>query len=278
MNFNPPELLLKAIDDALKVASKEEPRYHLGASEIADKCLRRIWYSFRWATKKAEEPKMVRLLNRGHLEEERFVSWLRAIGVEVWREIDGKRIRFVGYHGHFGGELDGVGRFGPISPDPFLLEFKTHNDRNYKTLVANRVVDSFFSHFVQSQMYMGAYKLPNTMYMAINKNTDELFLQWFAFEPEVYQRFLDVAKFIIDAPEPPERISVDPNYWMCRFCEHRPVCHMRHEPQRNCRTCAHSTPCDNALWVCEQDPQNKFAIEKKIMLVGCQRYERHPMH
>ena len=58
-------------------------RTHLGASEIGTDCQRKLWYRFRWIVKPEFEPRMKRLLNRGHMEEERILDYLRGIGCVV---------------------------------------------------------------------------------------------------------------------------------------------------------------------------------------------------
>lgn len=62
----------------------DEERRHLGFSLIGDECQRKLWYGFRWAGQQKPSPRVKRLFNRGHLEEERFVDYLRGIGCEVY--------------------------------------------------------------------------------------------------------------------------------------------------------------------------------------------------
>ncbi|HEX8349957.1 MAG TPA: hypothetical protein VF598_08335, partial [Hymenobacter sp.] len=59
-------------------------RSHLGASVIGRECGRQIWYGWRWARKPKFQARMLRLFNRGHLEEARFIAALLAIGVQVY--------------------------------------------------------------------------------------------------------------------------------------------------------------------------------------------------
>lgn len=63
--------------------SDNTPRSHLGASVLGVDCDRERWYTYRWATKRDFEGRMLRLFDRGHKEEHRFVTWLRLIGCEV---------------------------------------------------------------------------------------------------------------------------------------------------------------------------------------------------
>src|SRR5574344_1784540 len=98
-------LTLKAIDEALKkdngakfkrhlqavlptlvdaYISEKTPRGYLGASSIGEDCVRKLWYKFRFAKKeKIDDARLIRLFNRGHLEEARFIALLKTIDVKV---------------------------------------------------------------------------------------------------------------------------------------------------------------------------------------------------
>jgi len=272
-------IVLDAIDDALVKAQEKEPRYHMGASSIGDKCGRKIWYDFRWVTQTLHCGQLLRLFNRGHLEEDRFVGWLRAAGATVWQHdpATGKQYQFFGYKGHFGGEADGVAE-GIIPGGPYLLEFKTHNDDSFKSLVRNGVEIDKEMHYIQMQIYMGAFGLDRALYLAINKNNDAIHDEVVKFNRQVYDKYTNRAQLLIDAPEPPPRISRDPSWWECKFCNHHSVCHTSAAPLVNCRTCAHSTPVHNGKWVCENTlALNMGEIPAQTVLTGCTRYVRHPM-
>ena len=84
-------------------------RSHMGASLIGGECPRAIWYGFRWATKSNFEGRLLRLFNRGHLEEARFIAMLLMIGCEVYQQdAEGNQFRISHAEGHLGGSGDGV--------------------------------------------------------------------------------------------------------------------------------------------------------------------------
>ena len=86
-------------------------RSHLGASLIGHECSRHLWYVFRWAKHEQFDARMLRLFNRGHREEARFIEWLRGIGWEVSDGPNGEdQWRVSAVMGHFGGSLDGMTR------------------------------------------------------------------------------------------------------------------------------------------------------------------------
>ena len=57
----------------------------MGASQLGQDCGRAVWYSFHWATKAAHSGRMLRLFNRGHIEEARFIAMLLTVGMPVYQ-------------------------------------------------------------------------------------------------------------------------------------------------------------------------------------------------
>jgi hypothetical protein len=81
-------------------------------------------------------------------------------------------------------------------------------------------------------------------------------------------RLLDKARRVIEAKRPPSRISDDPAWWECRFCEHHAVCHEAAAAETNCRTCLHSTPVEEG-WHCARFDQ---AIDGATQRAGCAKH------
>lgn len=75
-----------SIDQYCQKAYDDGHRNHLGASLIGDDCKRKLWYGFRWVYKYPHDGRQLRLFNRGHREEERFIEWLEGAGFEVYYE------------------------------------------------------------------------------------------------------------------------------------------------------------------------------------------------
>lgn len=78
--------LVDAIDQAYvdQHPERDKPfRRHLGGSMIGRDCDRELYYSFRWFQRPSFAGRMLRLFDRGHKEEFRFVAYLRSVGIEV---------------------------------------------------------------------------------------------------------------------------------------------------------------------------------------------------
>lgn len=268
------------MDDAYRPAD-DGFRSHMGGSLIGGECPRAIWYGWRWFQKPKFSGRILRLFNRGHLEEARFIALLLMIDVQVYQQdAQGKQFRISDVFGHFGGAGDGVGVGIPdLEPgQPALLEFKTHGEKSFKELQAKGVRNAKFEHYVQMNVYMRKMGLAVALYGAVNKNTDELYLEIVVLDIAIADQFLNRGSKLIAMQEPPTRMNESPGFWKCRFCDHRAHCHNLPgaKVEVNCRTCRYSRPVlqgEGGEWVCMKYDN---IIPKETQLVGCKSYERIP--
>lgn len=287
-------------------------RRYLGASQLGSKCRRQGWYDFHWIVPLSRwDPRMLRLFDRGHREEERMVGYLRLIDMEV-QEYDPATVPSLWHHpesdsymallpheitdniaascldvsntyhewvargrgieipeprqfsytdiaGHHAGHSDGrarnipdYDRWGLTLEQWVLLEFKTHNERSFNELAASSVLASKYGHYAQSQRYMHKLGLPLCVYLAVNKNNDELYCEYIPIDPDFDVRLSYLAREIIYSDKPPPRISSSPSWWECRWCDARPQCHFAAPHDRNCRSCNQSTPVEDGRWHCNR--------------------------
>ena len=250
-------------------------RDHLGASLIGRECGRELWYSFHWATEKRFDGRMLRLFNRGHLEEPRFIALLVMIGCQVWQvDANGKQFRIGDHNGHFGGSMDGVIQGLPDIPDqPVLGEFKTHNAKSFEKLVTSGVLTAKWEHFIQMQLYMGKNSLKWSAYCATNKDTDAIHIELVQFDQLQYLRYLERAGMLIQATSPPPKINESPGWFKCKFCDQKEVCHGGAPLAVNCRTCHWSRVAEEGRWACVYPPSPEHNLSKEVQRIGCAAYE-----
>lgn len=236
-------------------SAAEPMRPYLGASIIGHNCRRYLWLSFRWALKSKFEGRLLRLFGTGHREEGRIVEELRGIGCQVW-ETDmntGEQFEITDCNGHFKGHLDGKAVGLPEAMQTVhVLEFKTHNTKSFKDLCAKKVKESKPMHWAQMQVYMLKEQLDRAMYIAVCKENDDIYTERVHLDAHAACSLIDKAGKIIEMNEPPPRISNDPSWFECKFCDMHPICHGTTTPLPNCRTCAHSTPEEASEWTCEK--------------------------
>lgn len=280
------------IGDAYRT-DEDDFRSHLGASILGGDCIRSAWYGFRWATKSSFDGRMLRLFNRGHIEEARFVSLLLTIGCHVYQQDEnGKQFRISFAEGHAGGSGDGIAVGVPDALGMAVLcEFKTHSEKSFIELAGKLdewrkfldgkgkftgkgVREAKPEHYIQMNLYMGKMGLSHGLYVAVNKNTDDLYAEIVPFDPIIFNMYIEKGEQVVWSQLPPKGVSTSPGFWKCRFCDHNPVCHLRAAPAMNCRTCAWSRPVagGNGTWICE-NPICPGEIDKKRQLQGCSHYE-----
>ena len=250
----------------------DEHRTHLGASIIGHDCHRYIWYAFRWVKYQVFSGRMLRLFNRGSLEEQRFIKWLRGIGCQVW-EVDpntNEQFHIWGVQGHYGGSLDSGGKL-PYFPDlPMLFEYKTHNTKSFSNLVNKGSIKlAKYDHYSQMSSYGKHYGFKYGMYIATNKNDDDLYIEIVELDWNLAHDLMNKAQDIILSPFPPPRISDQPSYYECKWCPFQGICHYQEPVEINCRSCKFCEPVANKEWKC-----HKFnaIIPQDFLVKGCDQH------
>ena len=236
-------------------------RDHLGASLIGRECERSIWYSFRWCVKPSFDGRMLRLFDTGKLAEERIFSELEGIGIKVFHKQKELRV----FH-CFGGSVDAFGRGFSESIGDHIIEVKTHSQKSFDDLVRNGVKESKPDHYAQMTVYMGAGVVSRAYYMAINKNTDEIYSERIKFDKDFYNFLVEKARRIIDSPTP----CMKTESFKCKFCDYSEVCGGGSQKiEVSCRTCCHFTP-----FLCEKSGKGLTFEEQKK---GCKNHLFIPM-
>ena len=271
--------LINKIDEAV-VASKgdEGHRKHLGASIIGRPCSRALWYTFRWAKRPEFEGRMYRLFERGHNEEPQLAKYLRMAGVEIHTVgPDGHQFRVSDLGGHFGGSMDAALTGIPENPDVWAVgEFKTHNLKSFNALVKSGVREAKPEHYAQMVVYMHYTGMKHAGYLAVCKDNDHLHFEMIDYNEAFALSLIEKARVIITADRPPERLA-GPDYYICRWCDYRNICHRDHVPERNCRTCLHSEPVmdgEDGEWRCNNGKSRKVMGDLTEAL-DCHRYNFH---
>lgn len=262
--------LHKELDEFCIKEFAEEPRKHLGASILGNDCKAQSWGAFRWLKAKTETGRQYRLFNRGHLEETRFVRWLRGMGFTVW-EVDqnNKQFRISYADGHAGGSADGI--IWRADVNYLLVEFKTHNEKSFAKLVKDGVVKSKPVHYSQMCQYGRHLGYKFCLYMAVNKNTDEIHMEIVVLDETKADMIQIKAEAIIKSQTQPMKIAQVPTFFDCKYCHLSGICFNNEAPDKNCRSCRNAYPVENAQWKCAI--YNKI-IPDEVIKTGCDSYAR----
>ena len=227
--------------------------------------------TFRWCTDLHHEGRILRLFDRGQLEEERFAADLRAAGVTV-HTVDpatGEQFRFSEIGGHVGGSMDAAAIGLLERPTVWhVVEMKTHGDKSFADLVKRGVEASKPEHWAQMQLYMHWSGMSRAFYMAVNKNDDSLYTERVRYDAKAASALLAKAADIVTAHRPLERISEKPDWYVCKFCDHRATCHGSKPAAVTCRSCVHATPemDGRGSWSCAR---HQMSLSAETQRTGC---------
>ena len=209
-----------------KRGDSEPARRYLGCSELGSACERLLWYKFHIGIKEEHDGRMYRLFDTGNHEEARFVADLRAIGCTVHEfGEDGKQFEVSAFDEKLSGHMDGCALGIPEAPKTWhVLEFKTHNNKSFNKLVKEGVAKSKPQHYCQMQCYMGLSGMTRALYLAVNKDTDELYSERVRFNKDEFNSLMTRADMIIHSERIPERISTREDYYECSWCPAHSIC------------------------------------------------------
>ncbi len=258
--------------DAYK-SDEDGKRSHLGASVVSGDCARALWYGFRWVQRSAPAARMLRLWNRGHLEEARIIALLRSAGLNYWQydPHTGKQFRVADHGGHYGGSTDGASQGYPEMPSEYLLtEIKTHALKYFTKLVSQGVRRAMPKHYGQMQVYMDKLGFRWGIYFAVNKNDDDIYAEFVPYDQQEAHRLSRRAHLVITSATPLPRLRDDPTWYQCKFCDFHDVCHKRLDLHRSCRTCQHAVVADNG-WRCGAGTHAEL-LSKEQQLTACDAY------
>lgn len=229
----------------------EKPRdsARIGASSIGEECERSIWYSFRWASPLENfDGRKLRLFNTGHREESRMLDDLRNIGVHVQAEnpMTGQQWEET-ISGVIVSKLDGKAIGVPGAEKVVhAVEIKTMSGKNFQEW--RRKGLEKFSPKYWAQVHTGheAHGLSRTLFMAKNKDTDEIETERVKYDPLISARLVAKGERIAFSDRPP----VKSEGFSCRWCKHEKICRYDAFARTNCRTCLHVSIERDGQWRC----------------------------
>lgn len=218
------------------IGNNRASRDYLGASLIGDPCSRKIWYTYHGYPSQPFKAETLWNFADGHRTEDLTAERLRLVpGIKLWtHQPDGSQYGFSALGGKFRGHCDGVilGLLqapktphvweGKCSGQKKFDEFKKAK-REYGEKQALKHWNE--GYYIQGQLYMRFLQLDRhytTVALAGGRDYDSCRTE---YQPEVAEKAIDKADKILQAKEPPARVSDKSDYWLCRFCSYASICH-----------------------------------------------------
>lgn len=254
---------IEAIYAAIVARARQGDSRGVPMGAAANECDRAVWYGLRWAAppERLDGPRQ-RRFETGRREEDRLLDDLEAAGVAVVRldPATGRQFAVTLAHGWLRGKMDGRAVGLPEAPKTeHVVETKSHNDRSFKELVKHAppkgegLRRAKPEHFTQCQLYMHATGLRRALYLAVNKNTDELYAERVEYDAEFALRVESRVARLAGTDRAPPRLHDDPANkaaFACQWCPALALCHERAFARQNCRTCLSASFEDGAVVRC----------------------------
>lgn len=251
-------------------------RKHLGASLLGDNCWRKLYYNFHWFKNVQHDGRVLRLFQVGHDAEPRFIKYLTGIGFEVtaFDPTTGEQYRISGAKGHYGGSLDGKAKppahYNIVGDLVVLTEYKTNGTgKGYADVADKELSVAKPVHFKQMSQYGYKHQLKYGLYVIENKNDSDITIKIVELDWNLGAALERKAEEIIFAKEPPQRISENPDFQDCKWCDFLDMCHHGKPPEVNCRSCRSATPVENGQWHCSRFNQN---IPEDFIPKACEQH------
>lgn len=152
-----------------------------------------------------------------------------------------KQWRVKRFGGHYSGYLDGKIRHPQHTGNEWiLLEGKTYNTKRFCALVAkNSVMVTDYEYYCQALQYMDEHQLPYCLFIATNKNDDDIYIEFIPANPGVALHLLATAHTIIKSIARPARVAESAAFHKCKQCTFSDICHKGAPAAINCRSCQH---------------------------------------
>lgn len=256
---------VEAADRALEGRQNDRPRPYLGMSALGDECTRKLWLQFRWVAKVRSDAASLKRFADGHIGEEVQAERLRLVpGVSLYTHDTetGNQFGFEDLDGHLRGHMDGAIIGLLQAPKTWhCWEHKQTSEKKQADL--QKLIDKLgeknalaawnATYYAQALLYM-QYSGMDRHYMTVasagGRNTIALRTE---ADPQAAAALVEKARSVIFSSTPPARISNTPDFYLCRsFCSFVGQCFGTDAPERNCRSCMHSTPTVQGMWLCEK--------------------------
>ena len=238
------------IDAALIERRKHEPvRHYLGASQIGEECMRKLYYSYSHTpvdVGRELTARTIRIFDTGHAGEDAAalqmgaedvpetdvfkataIKWMGEAGFNLQtRDDHGGQLGFTALDGRFAGHIDGWLIGGPLEdeiPYPNVgWEHKALGSRGWNKIKKHGVKEASPVYYAQMQVYMAYMGMMAYLFTATNKNSQELHHELVMFDAACAQAQSDKAVTVIRAVEAGDllpRCTDNDEFYLCKWCD-----------------------------------------------------------
>ena len=252
-------------------------RGYLGMSGIGHDCGRKLWYDFRFITFPHFPAETLLMFADGHNSEDITADRIRSAMPDIefmTHKDDGEQFGFADVFGHFRGHCDGIGSgFPEFGNEWAIWEHKCSDRVKVNKLV--RLADKHgegaalaewnYTYYIQAILYMYYGGVAHHL-LTVSHSGSRDYVQ-ICTEADTHQaeQWITQARHVITSDRPLDRFREDPDYYQCKWCDHRDVCHGYEAPEATCRSCLHLSPVvsgEDGLWICHKHGHNPSTADQ----------------
>ena len=229
---------LLAVDAAIEGKSREtwKARNYIGASSIGHECERKLWYNFHHPQSPDIPASGLRAIQDGYESESRMIKRLRAVpGIDL-RTIGerGRQIGFSDLNDKFKGHIDGLIHGLIQAPETWhIWEHKAVNEKKQRKLdklksdhgEKNALEKWDYIYYCQAILYMHYFELTRHYLTCDSPGGRSTISVRTEANERLAQVLIAKAARIIKAKTEPPRISDDPSWYICKWCDNQERCH-----------------------------------------------------
>lgn len=239
--LNKPDPTLEAVNAALENGQEPRTSKNIGFGAIGHPCRLKIYNDINTDIPEVFKADTLRIFRNGHLDEATMASELRLLdGIELHTHDPnrgGKQYKLDNLGGRLTGRLDGVIKGLKQAPATWhVWEHKSVNQKKFDKLEklkvqhgekqALKIWDEVY--YAQAQMNMFHAELDRHYLTVSTPGVRVVTSCRTELDGGYAEMLIRKAEHIINAKNPPERISNNPEDFICKFCRWREKCHGLH--------------------------------------------------
>ena len=242
---------LEAMYKAVEKNAVNEQRDYLGASLIGEPCARKIWYNVNGFEQSPSSHIGLMAADSGYYAEDKTAERLRLVeGIELHTHMpNGEQygweqpVSLSADPEHTGAKMAGHydGLIRGLLQAPKTIHIWEHKDKDHKKFAdfqrkkqeygeKNALREWNINYYAQAQVNMHFCKIDgkrvNRHYMTVSyaggRKYDSCRTE---YDETAAMKYIERGEKILRAIEAPPRINETPDYYLCRFCNFKGICH-----------------------------------------------------
>lgn len=212
--------------------NNQTPRDYIGASILGGECTRQVWYDIRNATPPSFEINSILAIEDGYTQEEVMSRRLSLLpGIKLYTRDEETENQITIQYKEIKGHVDGVICGLKESKKWHVWEHKSVNEKKYNILKNLKIQDAEnalekwdYKYYVQAQIYMEGLDI-DRHFLTVSTPGGRDFMSLRTKRKKSFMRVVDNLLEIVKDDNPPGKISDKPEFYLCKWCRHKKICH-----------------------------------------------------